>query len=276
MPEITARRRLDQPLAGPRPVRASTRTRSPGSPSGSPGSWAPAASSPSRPCIVIVWIALNLFAVAWQWDPYPFILLNLAFSTQAAYAAPLILLAQNRQDDRDRDLAGRGPGPRRAHQGRHRVPGARAGGAAHRRGRGRDPRLPARRAGQAGRAARRRTLAAGRHDPVRRADRSVDQSTADPLQRGRSSASRRSAKCRTTPVRCVRDAVAQPGEARLGELARPRRARRSPPGSAATSPAFSSRSTSRVTPERDSSTASASSVIRSRRSGASASWTSTS
>jgi uncharacterized membrane protein len=51
---------------------------------------------------VIVWIALNVFAVAWQWDPYPFILLNLAFSTQAAYAAPLILLAQNRQDDRDR------------------------------------------------------------------------------------------------------------------------------------------------------------------------------
>ncbi len=37
-----------------------------------------------------------------HWDPYPFILLNLAFSTQAAYAAPLILLAQNRQDDRDR------------------------------------------------------------------------------------------------------------------------------------------------------------------------------
>ena len=37
-----------------------------------------------------------------QWDPYPFILLNLAFSTQAAYAAPLILLAQNRQENRDR------------------------------------------------------------------------------------------------------------------------------------------------------------------------------
>jgi uncharacterized membrane protein len=52
---------------------------------------------------VIVWIALNLVLVgAYQWDPYPFILLNLAFSTQAAYAAPLILLAQNRQDDRDR------------------------------------------------------------------------------------------------------------------------------------------------------------------------------
>jgi uncharacterized membrane protein len=52
--------------------------------------------------LVILWISLNLFAVTLRWDPYPFILLNLAFSTQAAYAAPLILLAQNRQDDRDR------------------------------------------------------------------------------------------------------------------------------------------------------------------------------
>jgi uncharacterized membrane protein len=52
--------------------------------------------------IVVVWIVLNLTVVALEWDPYPFILLNLAFSTQAAYAAPLILLAQNRQDDRDR------------------------------------------------------------------------------------------------------------------------------------------------------------------------------
>ena len=52
--------------------------------------------------VVIVWIALNLFAVSLRWDPYPFILLNLAFSTQAAYAAPLILLAQNRQENRDR------------------------------------------------------------------------------------------------------------------------------------------------------------------------------
>ena len=52
--------------------------------------------------VVIVWIALNLGGMWWNWDPYPFILLNLAFSTQAAYAAPLILLAQNRQDDRDR------------------------------------------------------------------------------------------------------------------------------------------------------------------------------
>jgi uncharacterized membrane protein len=52
--------------------------------------------------VVIVWIVLNVFAVSLRWDPYPFILLNLAFSTQAAYAAPLILLAQNRQENRDR------------------------------------------------------------------------------------------------------------------------------------------------------------------------------
>ena len=51
---------------------------------------------------VVVWIALNIAAGISHWDPYPFILLNLAFSTQAAYAAPLILLAQNRQDERDR------------------------------------------------------------------------------------------------------------------------------------------------------------------------------
>ena len=55
--------------------------------------------------VVAGWITLNVFAVGFRWDPYPFILLNLAFSTQAAYAAPLILLAQNRQDDRDRAQA---------------------------------------------------------------------------------------------------------------------------------------------------------------------------
>jgi uncharacterized membrane protein len=52
--------------------------------------------------LVIAWIVLNAIGFVHHWDPYPFILLNLAFSTQAAYAAPLILLAQNRQDDRDR------------------------------------------------------------------------------------------------------------------------------------------------------------------------------
>jgi len=52
--------------------------------------------------LVVGWIILNTVGAIKHWDPYPFILLNLAFSTQAAYAAPLILLAQNRQDDRDR------------------------------------------------------------------------------------------------------------------------------------------------------------------------------
>jgi len=51
--------------------------------------------------LVIVWIALNVAGLT-QFDVYPFILLNLAFSLQAAYAAPLILLAQTRQSDRDK------------------------------------------------------------------------------------------------------------------------------------------------------------------------------
>src|SRR6476659_6548823 len=55
--------------------------------------------------LVVFWITINVVAVGLRWDPYPFILLNLAFSTQAAYAAPLILLAQNRQDERDRAQA---------------------------------------------------------------------------------------------------------------------------------------------------------------------------
>jgi uncharacterized membrane protein len=101
MPEITARKRLDQPLVSRR------------RPEWDPEFFARLSERVARflgtgryltiqTVLVIVWIALNVFAVAWQWDPYPFILLNLAFSTQAAYAAPLILLAQNRQDDRDR------------------------------------------------------------------------------------------------------------------------------------------------------------------------------
>jgi len=56
----------------------------------------------AQTALVVAWIAINISAAALRWDPYPFILLNLAFSTQAAYAAPLILLAQNRQDERDR------------------------------------------------------------------------------------------------------------------------------------------------------------------------------
>src|SRR4030081_2553995 len=52
--------------------------------------------------VVVAWIAINAVAVALRWDPYPFILLNLTFSTQSAYAAPLILLAQTRQAQRDK------------------------------------------------------------------------------------------------------------------------------------------------------------------------------
>jgi uncharacterized membrane protein len=52
--------------------------------------------------LVVVWIVVNSIALFRHWDPYPFILLNLAFSTQAAYAAPLILLAQTRQAERDK------------------------------------------------------------------------------------------------------------------------------------------------------------------------------
>jgi uncharacterized membrane protein len=102
MPEPSARRRLDQP-AGTRRLRL-----------GVDAEWfAKVAERLARflgtgtfllwqSVIVLIWITLNVFAISLQWDPYPFILLNLAFSTQAAYAAPLILLAQNRQDDRDR------------------------------------------------------------------------------------------------------------------------------------------------------------------------------
>ncbi len=51
---------------------------------------------------VAIWIALNMIAWSYQWDIYPFILLNLLFSTQAAYAAPIIMMSQNRSADRDR------------------------------------------------------------------------------------------------------------------------------------------------------------------------------
>jgi uncharacterized membrane protein len=54
---------------------------------------------------VIIWISLNVLFLSLQWDKYPFILLNLMFSVQAAYAAPLILLSQNRQELRDRRQA---------------------------------------------------------------------------------------------------------------------------------------------------------------------------
>ena len=59
---------------------------------------------------------MNAAVVALRWDPYPFILLNLAFSTQAAYAAPLILLAETRQAERDK--AGRRRTPSTARRSR--------------------------------------------------------------------------------------------------------------------------------------------------------------
>jgi uncharacterized membrane protein len=52
--------------------------------------------------LVILWMGLNLIGWVYHWDVYPFILLNLVFSTQAAYAAPIIMMSQNRQNDRDR------------------------------------------------------------------------------------------------------------------------------------------------------------------------------
>jgi uncharacterized membrane protein len=51
---------------------------------------------------VILWMTLNVIGFVKHWDVYPFILLNLIFSTQAAYSAPIIMMAQNRQSDRDR------------------------------------------------------------------------------------------------------------------------------------------------------------------------------
>ena len=52
--------------------------------------------------LVIMWMGLNIVGFMAHWDVYPFILLNLLFSTQAAYAAPIIMMSQNRQSDRDR------------------------------------------------------------------------------------------------------------------------------------------------------------------------------
>ena len=52
--------------------------------------------------LLVLWVTLNITAYVHKWDPYPFILLNLALSFQAAYAAPFIMMSQNRQQDVDR------------------------------------------------------------------------------------------------------------------------------------------------------------------------------
>lgn len=52
--------------------------------------------------LLLIWIAINVLAYAYRWDPYPFILLNLLLSFMAAYQAPIILMSQNRVSERDR------------------------------------------------------------------------------------------------------------------------------------------------------------------------------
>ena len=56
-------------------------------------------------CALMIWVALNVTMLVYHWDPYPFILLNLALSFQAAYAAPFIMMSQNRQQEIDRQAA---------------------------------------------------------------------------------------------------------------------------------------------------------------------------
>jgi uncharacterized membrane protein len=56
-------------------------------------------------CILAIWLALNITGIVFRWDPYPFILLNLALSFQAAYAAPFVMMSQNRQSEKDRLMA---------------------------------------------------------------------------------------------------------------------------------------------------------------------------
>ena len=102
----------------------------------------------------LLWFAWNTLAPAdLRFDPYTFTFLTLILSLQASYAAPLILLAQNRQADRDRLAHGGGPPPGRDAEGRHRVPGPGDRRAADRARRGGHPRLPPLRAGPAGRRA---------------------------------------------------------------------------------------------------------------------------
>ena len=55
--------------------------------------------------LIIIWVIFNFIGYIYHWDPYPFILLNLLFSVQAAYAAPVIMMSQNRQSERDRHQA---------------------------------------------------------------------------------------------------------------------------------------------------------------------------
>ncbi|HOV92340.1 MAG TPA: DUF1003 domain-containing protein [Candidatus Kapabacteria bacterium] len=51
---------------------------------------------------IVIWLLLNVVVLIYHWDPYPFILMNLLLSLQAAYATPIIMMSQNRQEERDR------------------------------------------------------------------------------------------------------------------------------------------------------------------------------
>ena len=96
------RRELRHEARGPRRVELTTGQKVADAVAAGMGSW---------PFIIVqsallaAWITLNVIAFVRHWDPYPFILLNLALSFQAAYAAPFIMMAQNRQQDIDRKEA---------------------------------------------------------------------------------------------------------------------------------------------------------------------------
>ena len=92
--------------------------------------------------LLLIWIMLNVTAYVQQWDPYPFILLNLALSFQAAYAAPFIMMSQNRQAAIDRAAAQTDYGDQRQGGARDRAAAPKARHAARDRGVGTDPGHP--------------------------------------------------------------------------------------------------------------------------------------
>ncbi|HTP76118.1 MAG TPA: DUF1003 domain-containing protein [Rhizomicrobium sp.] len=96
------RRKLRAATAGRPPVQLTLGQRIADSVAANMGSWRFII---IQSMILVVWIILNITAWVQNWDPYPFILLNLALSFQAAYAAPFIMMSQNRQQDVDRQAA---------------------------------------------------------------------------------------------------------------------------------------------------------------------------
>ena len=270
----TPPRRLDQPQLG-RPGSRSTRSGSPGCPNGSRGSWAPPVPA-IQTVLVIVWIAVNLFRLQTALDPYPFILLNLA-SPPRPPTPRRCPAGADRRTPRP-DLAGGGPGPAERTKADTAVPGRELAALRIAVGESR-PGLLSRRAGQTRRSARGRAQrgAADAARPARIERGPVACPIIDEEAAIRSIASRSSApSARRSAARCgqMSRAAFAHGSARRGEF------RATPRPSLATRQRATARPSQAVDqtgdPERDSSTAAASSVIRSRRSGASASCTSTS